>query len=297
MVASAQFTSMLQVKYHFNNPAFIIWFSTSWLIVCFPLQIIYYRHILRRKGSIVEILGGIDALKKNMKWAPLFTIYWYLANYLFAWGIAYTNVASSLTIEQLATVFVFILSVIFLKEVATIGKILSVIICIGGVIIVAFSDRKNINEGIDPLKGDLLIVGSCCATAAYMVTYKRVVGHTDVASVNTLLGFIGLCNCFFLWTVFTLLHYFDKEPIHPHSFPAWGLLVASAMLSFFFNYLLNLGIFFTSPLFFRVAQICSIPASFVLGLALREPFVWLQMLGGLVVVVGFSIFSYFSHVR
>jgi hypothetical protein len=105
---------------------------------------------------------GIDALKKNVKWAPLFTIYWYLANYLFVcislrysipfinsvkvWGIAYTNVPSSLTIEQvwllffgpfslfsyfvkLATVFVFILSVIFLKEVATIGKILAVLVC------------------------------------------------------------------------------------------------------------------------------------------------------------------------
>jgi hypothetical protein len=58
MVASAQISSILQVKYHFNNPAFIIWFSTSWLILCFPLQIIYYYNILKRKGSIVEILGG-----------------------------------------------------------------------------------------------------------------------------------------------------------------------------------------------------------------------------------------------
>ena len=44
-------------------------------------------------------------------------------------------------------------------------------ICIGGVVIVAFSDKENINEGRDPLRGDLLIVGSCCATAAYMVCY------------------------------------------------------------------------------------------------------------------------------
>eukprot|EP00026_Physarum_polycephalum_P010491 Phypoly_transcript_10655.p1 GENE.Phypoly_transcript_10655~~Phypoly_transcript_10655.p1 ORF type:complete len:372 (+),score=40.13 Phypoly_transcript_10655:82-1197(+) len=297
MVASAQLSSMLQVKYHFNNPAFIIWFSTSWLIFCFPLQIINHICLQHHKGSIVEILGGIHTLKKNVKWAPLFTIFWYLANYLFVWGIAYTNVPSSLTIEQLATVFVFILSVIFLKEVATIGKIMSVLICIGGVILVAFSDKKNINEGRSPLKGDLLIVGSCCATALYMVTYKRVVGHTDVASVNTLLGFIGLCNCLFLWPVFTLLHFLDSEPINPHNAPAWGILVASAALSFCFNYLLNLGIFFTSPLFFRVAQICSIPASFAVGLVLGDRFVWMQMLGGLIVIIGFSLFSYFSHLR
>jgi hypothetical protein len=58
MVASAQFTSMLQIKYNFNNPAFIIWFSTSYLIMCFPIQIIYHICFQHRKGSIVEILGG-----------------------------------------------------------------------------------------------------------------------------------------------------------------------------------------------------------------------------------------------
>jgi drug/metabolite transporter (DMT)-like permease len=298
MVASAQISSILQVKYHFNNPAFIIWFSTSWLILCFPLQIIYYYNILKRKGSIVEILGGMDIVKRNMKWAPIFTVYWYLANYLFVWGIAYTNVPSSLTIEQLATVFVFVLSVIFLKEEATIGKIFSVLVCIGGVVVVAFSDKSGMHNGRQPLKGDLLIVGSGCATAMYMVTYKRVVGHnTDVASVNSLLGFIGICNCFFLWPVFTLLHFLEAEPLHPNTWPAWALLVGGALLSFIFNYLLNLGIFFTSPLFFRVAQICSIPASFVLGLLLGDKFLWMQMLGALVVIAGFSLFSYFSHAR
>lgn len=298
MVGSAQLSKALQVDYKFHNPAFIIWFSTSWLVACFPIQIIYYTQYLRRKGSIVEILGGMEVLRKNIKIAPLFTIYWYLANYLFVWGIVYTNVASSLAIEQAATVFVFILSVIFLKESATIGKVFSVLICIGGVIVVAFSDKKNMYEGgKDPLKGDFLIIGSCCATAAYMVTYKKVVGSTDVASVNTLLGFIGLCDILFLWPIFTTLHFIDAEPLTPKSTTAWGLLVLNAFLSFNFNYLLNLGIFLTSPLFFRVAQICSVPASFALDVILHHSFVWLRLVGAGLIVGGFSLFSYFTHVR
>lgn len=34
---------------------------------------------------------------------------------------------------------------------------------------VAFSDKKNLSDGRSPLKGDILIVLSACATAAYMV--------------------------------------------------------------------------------------------------------------------------------
>lgn len=66
MVASAQVSQILQLTYKLNNPAFIIWFSTSWLIVCFPIQVIYGMRVTKSKGSLVEILGGM-ALKKRMK--------------------------------------------------------------------------------------------------------------------------------------------------------------------------------------------------------------------------------------
>jgi len=298
MVASAQVSQTVQLTYNLNNPAFIIWFSTSWLILCFPLQIIYFAYIVKEKGSIVEMLGGIRILRKNIRLAPLFALYWYLANYLFVWGLSETNVASSLCIEQIATVFVFILSVLFLKETASIGKTLSVLICIGGVVMVAVSDKRNYSDGRAPLMGDILIIGSACATAAYMVTYKKVMQNTYISSMNALLGFIGLCNLLLFWPLFVILHYARIEPLHAITPVAWGIFFASCTLSFLFNYLLNLGIFFTSPLFFRVGQICSIPASFVLEVVfLKGSYAVLRMVGAGVVVVGFCLFSYFSHLR
>lgn len=51
-----------------------------------------------------------------------------------------------MSLEQSTTIFVFILSVIFLKEPITIQKILSVIVCIIGVIFIAIGDQLNSEE-------------------------------------------------------------------------------------------------------------------------------------------------------
>ena len=53
-----------------------------------------------------------------------------------------TNVASALTIEQCATVFVFILSVVMLDETLSIFKVCAVAVCIAGVVLTAFGDDK-----------------------------------------------------------------------------------------------------------------------------------------------------------
>lgn len=66
-----------------------------------------------------------------------------------------------------------------------------------------------------------------------------------------------------------------------------------------FNYFLNLGIFFSSPLFLRLAQICSIPTSFVLDVVILRStsFAWLRLSGAIVIILGFALFAYFSQVR
>jgi drug/metabolite transporter (DMT)-like permease len=61
-------------------------------------------------------------------------------------ALSRTNIASSLTLEQSTTIFVFILSAIFLKERITVLKLLSVVSCIVGVVLVAIGDQLQSDQ-------------------------------------------------------------------------------------------------------------------------------------------------------
>ena len=52
-----------------------------------------------------------------------------------------TNIASSMSLEQSTTIFVFILSVILLKEKVSCLKVLSITFCIMGVVYSAVGDQ------------------------------------------------------------------------------------------------------------------------------------------------------------
>ena len=57
-----------------------------------------------------------------------------------------TNIASSMSLEQSTTVFVFILSVLILKEKVSALKVIAIALCITGVIYIAIGDQIASNE-------------------------------------------------------------------------------------------------------------------------------------------------------
>lgn len=63
-----------------------------------------------------------------------------------------------MSLEQSTTIFVFILSVIFLGETLKIDKILSVGVCVLGVITVAIGDQLQSKDGVDSVSKYLLII-------------------------------------------------------------------------------------------------------------------------------------------
>ncbi|MDP2439676.1 MAG: hypothetical protein Q8P67_28335, partial [archaeon] len=131
--------------------------------------------------------------------AVLFSVFWMMANYLFSMAQAFTTSSSLLTLEQAATVFVFILSVWLINEQVTFPKVLAVGICIGGVIIFAFaatsssSSSNNKEETWRELIGDLLVLASTLCTALYMVLFKKLMHFPlSILVLNCFLGLIGL---------------------------------------------------------------------------------------------------------
>ena len=57
-----------------------------------------------------------------------------------------TNIASSMSLEQSTTIFVFVLSLVVLKEPFKVFKLFSVLICIVGVVLVAVGDQLETSD-------------------------------------------------------------------------------------------------------------------------------------------------------
>lgn len=110
---------------------------------------------------------------------------------------------------------------------------------------------------------------------------------------NIYLSLVGFWNVFLFWPGLLILNKLGEESLAlPATAEASWVLVVGALTGLCFNYLLNFGILYTSPLFMRVAQLCSIPSSFGIAL-IADPSIigWMQAVGALTIILGFVLFS------
>ena len=89
--------------------------------------------------------------------------------------------------------FVFVFSLIILRERFSIIKMIAMMICVGGVIMIAYMDEKN-SEGNEKVLGDILGVSSAMLQALYCVILSKMVPvhlENEVSFIN-ILGYIGI---------------------------------------------------------------------------------------------------------
>jgi len=224
-----------------------------------------------------------------------FMLLWFGANYLFTIALAMTSVASGLCLEQSTTIFVFVLSVVFLAEKATFWKVLSVGVCLLGVVLVGYGDQMDAGPAAqsESVLGDVLVIACALAASVYMVAYKRYLRNLGLAAVTLWLGCIGLACLLLLWPGLILLHFTHLEAFELPSVTPFMIMLAGTLASFLFNYALNWGIAKTQPLFMRLVTVCSIPVGFVVDQLLNgwsTPH-WARIVGAVLVIIGFLLFS------
>jgi drug/metabolite transporter (DMT)-like permease len=252
--------------------------------------------------SEVRARSGGHSIRRLAIVSIPFAFLWMLANVLFIFGLPMTNVPSSMSLEQAATVFVYALSVCLLGESLTFPKVVSVFACIGGVVIIAFADQAAGNDdnslgSADPLLGDLLVLASTVATALYLVFFKRFFcAPLSLGVLNVFLGCIGATTLALFWPVLVIVDVTGFETLELPSGSALPLFMANIAETLAFNYVLNAGVIYVTPLFMRVSLICTIPLSFAINLILHGAgaFNWVQLVGALFVIAGFVAFSLIS---
>jgi len=191
--------SEMQINHEYKKPYWLTYSNSTFISVLLLFVLPKWKELPANPGP-----------KKLFLTAFPFSFLWFGANYTYSLAFGYTSVASILSIEQLATVLVFILSIFLLKDKFNFFKALFLSICIAGVIMIAVSDK----QGHNGLIGDGLMIISTINTALYMVLFKKQFqNHLSPIQVGAFLGFIGIWIFLVYWPGIFIVHFTGFEKI------------------------------------------------------------------------------------
>jgi len=226
---------------------------------------------------------------------------WYLS-------LPLTSVSANTGIYNSAPVFVYIFSVLLLKERLTLMKVASVLVCIGGVILMSIaSHQQEKSSGKGSVLGYALVVGSTLLYGLYEVLYKKFALHEETTSAQStfdtmlFLGLTGAATILMFWPIILILNATHWEIFDFPIWDVWVYLLSNGGLDCVFNIFLLLGIMLTSPLFISVGSLLTIPASIVADRIFHSFVLSPEALvgGGLIVLgfLGLNFAEYMSNRR
>ncbi|KAK6798398.1 hypothetical protein RDI58_006100 [Solanum bulbocastanum] len=193
---------------------------------------------------------GLDAKgrwtrSRVAKVSLLISPFWFLAQLTFNISLKYTTVTSNTILSSSSSLFTFLVSLVFLGEVSTWVKLFSVLLCMGGTIIVSLGDSKSGSSkvALNPILGDILSLVSAAMYAVYITLIRKKLpdddGKSGHASMAQFLGYLGLFNMLIFLPVPLVLNFANLEPFNTLTWKQLGLIVGKGMylsISCFFPY-------------------------------------------------------------
>ncbi|KAL6978783.1 hypothetical protein U1Q18_020452 [Sarracenia purpurea var. burkii] len=157
--------------------------------------------------------------------------FWFLAQLTFNLSLKYTSVTSNTILSSASSLFTFLVSLAFLGEKFTWVKLISVLLCMGGTVIVSFGDSETGLSAIasKPVLGDILALVSAALYAVYITLIRKKLPDDDEksgqVSMAQFLGFLGLFNLLIFLPVALILNFTDLEPFKILTWKQFGLVV------------------------------------------------------------------------
>lgn len=221
--------------------------------------------------------------------------FWFLAQLTFNLSLKYTTVTSNTVLSSTSSLFTFLVSLAFLGETFTWIKLISVILCMGGTVIVSLADT---NSGVNaiamkPLLGDILALVSSGFYAIYITLIRKMLPDERKgegrASMAEFLGYLGLFNLLMFLPVALILHFTKLESFHNITRNQYGLIIGKGLLdNVFSDYLWAKAVLLTTTTVATAGLTIQVPiAAAVDSLTGNAPHLW-DYIGAFVVMAGFA---------
>lgn len=221
--------------------------------------------------------------------------FWFFAQLTFNFSLKYTTVTSNTILSSTSSLFTFLVSVAVLGEAFTWVKLVSVLFCMGGTIIVSLSDSDTKSNAIatSPFLGDILALVSAGLYAVYITLIRKKLPDEKKgegqASTAQFLGFLGLFNLLIFLPVVLLLNFAKLETFHRLKWKQFGLIVGKGLLdNVLSDYLWAKAIHLTTTTVATAGLTIQVPiAAIVDSLTGRAPRL-MEYMGAAAVMVGFA---------
>ncbi|OBT82711.1 hypothetical protein VE02_08897 [Pseudogymnoascus sp. 03VT05] len=236
-----------------------------------------------------------------------FCFLWFLANYFVAACLEYTSVASSTILTSTSSIWTLLFGALLKVEKFTIKKLVGVLACLTGIIMISMVDLSGDNDGNRgkfPHKsqreiaiGDILAFGSAVLYGAYSVVMKKRVQNEDRVNMPLFFGLVGLFNVILLWPGFIILHFTGVETFElPPTGKIWTIIVLNTVSSFVSDYSWAYAMLLTTPLVVTVGLSLTIPLSLVGQMIISSQYSsGLYWVGAFVMVLSFLFINHESH--
>ncbi|OVA03202.1 Drug/metabolite transporter [Macleaya cordata] len=254
-------------------------------------------------ANVLDVANGqLDAKgrwtrNRMAKVSLLICPFWFLAQLTFNLSLKYTTVTSNTILSSASSLFTFLVALLFLGEKFTWVKLVSVLLCMGGTIIVSLGDSESGLSAIapKPLLGDLLALVSAGFYAVYITLIRKKLpddddGKSGQASMAQFLGYLGLFNLLLFLPIALLLNFAKLEPFHALSWKQFGLIVGKGCLldNVLSDYLWAKAVLLTTTTVATAGLTIQVPlAAIVDSLTGHAPHL-MDYLGAAAVMVGFA---------
>lgn len=149
---------------------------------------------------------------------------------------------SNTILSSASSLFTFLVSLAFLGERFTWLKLFSVLLCMGGTIIVSLGDSQSGLRTVasNPLLGDIFALSSAGLYAVYITLIRKKLNDDDgkngEASMAQFLGFLGLFNVLLFLPVALILNFTKTEPFYMLTWKQLGLIIGKGLYSLAFTF-------------------------------------------------------------
>ncbi|KAL4361790.1 hypothetical protein GQ457_04G026550 [Hibiscus cannabinus] len=255
---------------------------------------------LPSRGEVFNI--GLDAKgrwtrTRVAKVSLLICPFWFLAQLTFNLSLKYTTVTSNTILSSASSLFTFLVSLAFLGEKFTWIKLLSVLLCMAGTIIVSLGDSQN-NKNLriiasNPVLGDSLALLSAALYAVYVTLIRKKLpddeensGHVSMAQF---LGFLGLFNVL-IFLPFALILYVTKlESLNRLSWKQFGLIIGKGLLdNVLSDYLWAKAVLLTTTTVATAGLTIQVPLAAIVDTIIGNAPHLMDYLGAAAVMIGFA---------
>ncbi|RDD46702.1 putative thiamine transporter SLC35F3 [Trichoplax sp. H2] len=282
--------NLYSIEHNFTSVTFYTWLGMSSYVIIFPvvsfLMILFngynFQQCYREAKLLYSEHGIIRTVFLRILLLALLLDSAIITNFYALQFIAPSDMTA---IFSSTAGFVYILSIILLKEQFILLRAGAVILSIIGVVLFTAAD----GFGTITIIGVILAVASSIISAFYRVSVKLIIGDRPLLQVSFLISIIGVLSLFLSWIPVIILSNTGVD-INLWSTIPWGTLLVTITFNILNNFFLILGIAVTYPIFVSLGGLFGIPLNSIIDAVTRNlAFTEVKILGTILLIVAFAI--------